>query len=274
MAKRKPNNYHILLTNDDGINAAGLTALEKVLQEFATLTVVAPYLEMSAASHAVSLQRPIRYEKISEGKYGVEGTPADAVILGLNHICKVEPDLVIAGINCGANMGENVFYSGTVAAAQEAVLNHVPAFAISVASREQPRYELAAAFAGKLARKILEEGLPESVLLNVNVPEPWRDGVCITRQSQKITKNLLVESIDPRGCKYYWLHEQLDFARVEPDTDYAAVLAGSISVTPLLTDRTEHGVMRQLRGWAEELNSFLPRYAPDARNRLPVPRQP
>ena len=135
MTKRSTN-YHILLTNDDGIHADGLTALEEALQEYAELTVVAPHVERSASSHALSLQQPIRYEKISERKYAVEGTPADSVILALNNICQVTPDLVIAGINRGGNMGENIFYSGTVAAALEATLNRVPAFAVSVAARE------------------------------------------------------------------------------------------------------------------------------------------
>lgn len=256
MTERKSNNYHILLTNDDGIHADGLTALEEALQEFAELTVVAPHVERSASSHALSLQQPIRYEKISERKYAVEGTPADAVIVALNHLCKVEPDLVIAGINRGGNMGENVFYSGTVAAAFESVLNRVPAFAISVASREVFRYDVAAAFAVRLAQKVLAGEVPKGIVLNVNVPEPWRNGVRLTRQSRKITKNLLVESIDPRGRSYYWLHEQVDLSRIEPDTDYAAVQAGSISITPLQIDRTEHNVIRQLAHWVEELNGF------------------
>lgn len=265
--KGKLNSYHILLTNDDGINAEGLTALEEALQEHAALTVVAPHLERSASSHAISLQQPIRYEKISERKYAVEGTPADAVIMALNHICKVEPDLVIAGINRGGNMGENIFYSGTVAAAFEAVLNRVPAFAVSVASREGYRYEVAAAFAVQLALKILRGGLPKGIVLNVNVPEPWRNGVRLTRQSRKITKNLLVESLDPRGRTYYWLHEQVDLSRIDPDTDYAAIQAGSISITPLQIDRTEHNVVRELAGWVEELNGFSLAPAASARNR-------
>lgn len=269
MARRGSNNYRILLTNDDGINAEGLTALEESLQEHAEITVVAPYLERSASSHAISLQRPIRYEKISERKYGVEGTPADAVILALNHVCKDVPDLVIAGINRGGNMGENIFYSGTLTAAFEATLNRVPAFAISVASREEVRYEVAAAFAVQLAMKILDGGLPKGIVLNVNVPMPWKNGVRLTRQSRKITKNLLVEGIDPRGRNYFWLHEQLDLSRVEPDTDYAAVQAGTISMTPLQIDRTEHNVIQTLAGWVEELSSFS--LAPSA---SPRPRRP
>ncbi|MFQ5817652.1 MAG: 5'/3'-nucleotidase SurE [Terriglobia bacterium] len=265
MSQSDENRCHILLTNDDGINADGLTALEEALQEHAELTVVAPHLERSASSHAISLQQPIRYEKISERKFAVEGTPVDSVILALNYLCEVAPDLVIAGINRGANLGENIFYSGTVAAAFEAVLNRVPAFAISVASREVYRYDVAAAFAVELGLKMLESEVPKGVVLNVNVPEPWRNGVRLTRQSRKITKNYVVESLDPRGRNCYWLHERVDLARIEPDSDYAAVRAGSISITPLQIDRTEHNLLRHLAGWVEELNSFSLAPTPGAR---------
>ncbi|MBI4466672.1 MAG: 5'/3'-nucleotidase SurE [Acidobacteria bacterium] len=247
---------NILITNDDGIHADGLLALEEALQEMAAVWVVAPLGEMSASSHSISLQRPVRYEELSERKFAVEGTPADAVIMALNKLVKVEPDLVIAGINRGGNMGENVFYSGTVAAGFEAVLNHIPAFAISVASRSDFRFDVAAAFAVKLTEKLLREPLPAGLLLNVNVPVPWRNGVRLTRQSQKISKNLLVENIDPRGRKYFWMHEQVDLSQMAPDTDYAAIRDGSISITPLHADRTEHQAVQKLADWVQTLNHF------------------
>ncbi|MGH9788620.1 MAG: 5'/3'-nucleotidase SurE [Candidatus Acidiferrales bacterium] len=253
----KNNLRNILITNDDGVNAEGLRALEEALQEVsAAVWVVAPVTEMSASSHAISLQRPVRYEKLSERKFAVEGTPADCVIMALNKLMPVPPDLVISGINRGGNMGENVFYSGTLAAALEAVLNRIQAFAISVSSRGPFDYEVAARFAMKLAEKILREPLPPGLVLNVNVPLPWRNGVQLTRQSQKISKNILVENIDPRGRNYYWIHEQVDLSRIEPGTDYAAVRAGSISITPLHTDRTDPGALADLSGWFEELNRF------------------
>ncbi len=248
---------NILLTNDDGVNAEGLGALEEALQELsAVLWVVAPVTEMSASSHAISLQRPVRCEKLSERKFAVEGTPADAVIMALNKLLPAEPDLVISGINRGGNMGENVFYSGTLAAAFEAVLNRIPAFAISVASRGQIDYDVAAAFAVRLAEKIFRDPLPPGLVLNVNVPAPWRNGVRLTRQSQKISKNILVENIDPRGRTYYWIHEQVDLSRIEAGTDYAAIRSGSISITPLHTDRTDSAALADLARWFEELNRF------------------
>jgi 5'-nucleotidase len=246
---------NILITNDDGVHAEGLAALEEALQAIsAAVWVVAPLAERSASSHAISLQRPVRYEKLSERKFAVEGTPADTIILALNKLMSVEPDLVISGINRGGNMGENVFYSGTLAAAFEAVLNRVPAFAISVASHEEYQFDVAAGFAAKLADRMLREPLPRGVVLNVNVPVPWNNGVRVTKQSRKISKNLLVENIDPRGRKYFWIHERVDLSKVAPESDYAAVLAGSISVTPLSIDRTAVASLETLTQWVEALN--------------------
>jgi 5'-nucleotidase len=248
---------NILLTNDDGIHAPGLQGLEEALQAIsAQVWVVAPHTEMSASSHAISLLRPVHYEQLSERKFAVEGTPTDAVIVGLGKLLPVQPDLVISGINRGGNMGENIFYSGTVAAALEALLSGLPAFAISVASRRGFEFDVAAAFAMKLAEKILRQPLPAGVLLNVNVPVPWRNGVAVTRQSPKISKNMLAENLDPRGRRYFWIHEQHDLSRVEPGTDYAAIQAGSISVTPLRLDRTDPAAVEKLSAWAAELNQF------------------
>lgn len=247
----------ILLTNDDGIHAEGLLALEEALQATsAQVWVVAPATEMSATSHSISLQSPVRFVQLSERKFAVEGTPADSVIMALNKLLPAEPDLVIAGINRGGNMGENVYYSGTLGAAFEAALNHLPAFAVSVASRRNFEFDLAATFAVKLAEKLLREPLPPGLVLNVNVPCPWRNGVRLTRQSNKIAKNVLVENIDPRGRKYYWIHEQLDLAGIAPDTDYAAIQAGSISVTPLRLERGEITGLERLERWVEALNDF------------------
>jgi 5'-nucleotidase len=247
----------ILLSNDDGIHAEGLLALEEALQATsAEVWVVAPATEMSGTSHAVSIRNPLRFEQLSERKFAVEGTPADSVIMALNRLLPAEPDLVIAGINRGGNMGENVHYSGTLGAAFEAALNRLPAFAISVASRGEFEFEVAASFGVKLAEKLLREPLPPGVLLNVNVPCPWRNGVRLTRQSEKVAQNVLVESLDPRGQPYFWLHAQYDLSRVAPDTDYAAIQAGSISVTPLRLGHTEERALSTMEEWVADLNHF------------------
>lgn len=258
MADNKPT---ILLTNDDSLGAEGIRALEDALQSLTDeIWVVAPLEEKSATSHALSLRTPIRFKQVGPKCFAVEGTPADCVILALNKLMPHPPDLTISGINRGGNMGENVFYSGTLAAAFESMLNRVPAFAVSVASRQEFTYDVAARFAARLAAKLLDdlEPIRRGTVLNVNVPHPWKDGVRITRQSRKVTKNLLVEGKDPRGMPYFWIHEEIDTSRIQPDTDYAAILDGAISVTPMQIDRTEDAAVERLFEWVESLNGFAP----------------
>jgi 5'-nucleotidase len=243
----------ILVTNDDGIQAAGLKALVESLTPLAEVSVVAPDREMSATSQSISLHTPLRVHKLAERHYGVAGTPADAVILALYHLLPQKPDLVVSGINPGGNLGENVVYSGTVAAAMEAVLHGVPSFAISLATRKYLDFSRAAAFARQLATKILEEGLPAGVMLNVNVPRGEVRGVRITRQSQKVSQNVIREQKDPRGRPYYWLDETVELSEIEPDSDYAAVLAQEISVSPLQVDRTHYASLNHLSRWLPAL---------------------
>jgi 5'-nucleotidase len=247
---------HILVTNDDGIHAAGLRALASALADAGTVSVVAPSHERSAAAQSLTLRQPIYCEQIAEREWAVEGTPADAMILAFHTLLAEKPDLVVSGINRGGNMGENVYYSGTVGAAMEAAINGVPSFAVSVAYRGRDfDYEPAALFARHLAPLILKESLPAGVLLNVNVPQPWSGQVRFTRQSSKITRNLLKPGEDPRGRKYYWLHEQELKEGVEADTDYAAIQAGAISVTPLVLDHTHTPSLNHLSHWAKILEA-------------------
>jgi 5'-nucleotidase len=173
----------------------------------------------------------------------------------LHKLLTEKVDLVISGINHGANLGENAYYSGTVGAAREAALHHMPAVAMSLCSKT-PRvsFEAAARVARAAAELILKEGLPDQVLLNVNVPEPWKGGVKFTRQSKKITRNQLTEGKDPRGRIYFWLYEQKIDRDVEPDTDYAAIFAGHVSVTPLHLDPTDTKSLKQLAHWGKALS--------------------
>jgi 5'-nucleotidase len=244
---------HILVTNDDGIHAPGLKALEKALVQLGEVTVVAPDREMSATSQSISLHTPLRIHAFDDRHYAVAGTPADAVIIALHHLMKQKPDLVVSGINPGGNLGENVVYSGTVAAAMEATLHGVPAIAISLASRKRKDFSAAGAFAAQLAAKVLEEGLPRGIMLNVNVPRDEVRGVRVTRQSQKISQNVVIEQEDPRGRPYYWLDETSDLGLVEPDSDYAAILAREVSVTPLQVDRTDYAYLNHLTRWLPAL---------------------
>jgi 5'-nucleotidase len=243
----------ILITNDDGINAPGIIALEHSLAPLGEVTVIAPEREMSATSQSISLHTPLRIHRIDDRHYGVGGTPADSVILALYKILPQRPDLVVSGINPGGNMGENVVYSGTVGGANEAAVHGVPSFAISLASRKDLDFSNAAAFAAKLSAKILEEGLEPGTCLNVNVPRGEVRGARVTRQSQKISQNIVLEQKDPRGRAHYWLDETVEFKEVEPDSDYGAILAHMISMTPLQVDRTHHASLNHLSRWLPAL---------------------
>ena len=230
----------VLITNDDGIQAEGLKALEAGLAGVGEVFVAAPEREMSATSQAISIHVPLRVRALDARHYAVSGTPADAVILALHQLLTSKPHLVVSGINQGANLGENVIYSGTVAGALEATLHGVPAIAMSLASRKSSDFSAAAAFGARLATQVLEEGLPSGVMLNVNVPPGEVRGVRVTRQSRKITQNVIYEKKDPRGRPYYWQDETVEWNNVEPDSDYAAIRAHEISITPLQVDRTDY----------------------------------
>jgi 5'-nucleotidase len=168
--------------------------------------------------------------------------------------------MVISGINHGANLGENVYYSGTVGAAREAALHHIPAVAMSLCSKSATvKFESAARVARSAAELILQEGLPDQVLLNINVPEPWSGEVKFTRQSKKITRNQLSEGKDPRGRSYFWLFEQRIDKDVAPDTDYAAIFSGSVSITPLHLDPTHTESLNHLSHWAKPIGEAFQR---------------
>lgn len=247
---------HILLTNDDGIEAGGLRVLTSALEGLGTISIVAPSREQSGAAQSLTLRQPIVCRRVAEREWAVEGTPADCIIVALHKLLPERPDLVISGINHGGNLGENVYYSGTVGAAREAAIHHVPSFAVSLVSKSpEPRFDAAARLARSAAELILREGLPDEVLLNVNVPETWAGAVRFTRQSKKITRNQLTESKDPRGRTYFWLFEQKTDKNVEPDTDYAAVFAGAVSITPLHLDPTHTESLNHLSRWTKLLEA-------------------
>lgn len=245
---------HVLLTNDDGIHAPGLKALAAGLADFGTISVVAPSREQSGAAQSLTLRQPIICHKMGEREWAVDGTPADAVIVALHRLLPEPPDLVISGINFGANLGENVYYSGTVGAAREGALHHIPSLAVSLCSKgANVQFDTAARIARSAAEQVLKEGLPDQVLLNINVPEPWKGGVKFTRQSKKITRNQLSEGQDPRGRVYYWLFEQRIDKDVAPDSDYAAIFAGAVSITPLHLDPTDTKSLNHLSHWSKPI---------------------
>jgi 5'/3'-nucleotidase len=240
----------ILVSNDDGIRAAGIRALEAALAPLGDVWVVAPDREQSAASHSLSLHRPLRVERTDERHFAVDGTPTDAVNLAINGIMPKRPDLVVSGINHGGNLGDDITYSGTVSAAMEGTLLNVPSIALSLVIRDGGAdFDVAAKFAAALVQSAHARGLPPDTLLNVNVPGLPRSqvrGYVVTRQGKRRYGDAIVEKIDPRGKKYYWIGgEDLGFVPAE-GTDVTAVESGYISVTPLHLDLTNYASIAQV----------------------------
>jgi 5'-nucleotidase len=234
----------ILVSNDDGIHSEGITALADAMRELGEVVIVAPDRERSAVSHSLTLHRPLRVEEIGPGRFTVDGTPTDCVNLAVNGILPRRPALVVSGINKGANLGDDVTYSGTVSAAMEGTLLGIPSLALSLLGRGGFRFESAAAFAQRLAGWVVERGLPSDTLLNVNVPEPVDGrpirGFALTRMGRRRYGDAIVEKVDPRGKKYYWIGgEELEFVD-EEGTDFHAVREGLISVTPIHLDLTNY----------------------------------
>jgi 5'-nucleotidase len=248
----------ILVSNDDGINATGIRTLERIAGELSDdVWVVAPELNQSGAAHSLTLTRPLRIRRLGERHLAVDGTPTDCVLLALQHIIKDRPvDLVLSGINHGGNMAEDVTYSGTVAAAMEATLFHVPAIALSqhAADRKQVRWDTAERYAPDLLRRLLAMRWLKDVLININFPDLAPEDVRgwkVARQGQRKVGDDLVERVDPRGEPYVWIGALRESAEAGEGTDLAAVAEGFISVTPVHLDMTHHpslGVLREALG--------------------------
>ncbi len=237
----------ILLTNDDGIHAKGLSILAEMLESIAEVHVYAPDREQSAVGHCVSLKKPLRVKKYQDKKhwYMVDGTPTDCVMLAVRQLIGQKPAIVISGINAGANLGDDVTYSGTVAGAFEGMLLGIPSFSISIVSPEPQHYESAGIFAVKLARYILKYGLPKDTMLNVNVPDlPYSElkGTAITKMGRRNYQDEIIQREDPRGEVYYWIGGPQPTHYPEPGTDFDAIEQNMISITPLKRDLTHYEV--------------------------------
>ena len=241
----------ILLTNDDGIHAEGIIALENALREVGDVFVVAPASEMSGASHSLTLSRPLRIRQIDERHWTVDGTPTDCVTLALNKILSEEerPHICASGINHGPNLGEDVTYSGTVAGALEATILGVPALAFSLLGRENYDFPRAAGVARQLVEKVLQEGLPAATFLNVNIPKRELNGIKITKQGLKNARPVISEHTDPRGIPYYWIGEERLGFHSRENTDFEAINNGYVSVTPIRADMTNHRAIDILKPW-------------------------
>jgi 5'-nucleotidase len=241
----------ILLTNDDGIHSDGLIKLEEALKELGDVYVVAPAAEMSGASHSLTLARPLRIRQLDNRHWAVDGTPTDCVTLALNKILPDEerPHICVSGINHGGNLGDDATYSGTVAGALEATILGVPGLALSLVARDNFDFRESAAFAVVAARKVLEEGLPDGTLLNINLPPGHIKGVRVTRQGIKNARPVITEHIDPRGKPYFWIGEEYFSTNSEEGTDYKAVELGYVSVTPIRSDMTDHQALTAIESW-------------------------
>lgn len=245
----------LLVTNDDGVHAPGLQALATALAEVGEVHVVAPDREVSACSQSLTLKHPLRVESVSARVHAVDGTPADCVNLALVKLLPRRPDLVVSGINRGGNLGDDVFYSGTVGGAREGTFFGVPSMAVSLAARAEMDFREAAAFSGRLARLVLEKGLPEQTLLNVNVPSGQPKGVAVTVQGRREHEGTILEGLDPRRRTYYWIEEGRDRWVRDEMSDIHAVRHGLISVTPLKTDTTHHDVLAAFHAWEKALRN-------------------
>ena len=246
----------ILITNDDGIHAPGLDACEKIARALSDdVWIVAPETDQSGVSHSLSLNDPLRLREVDERRFAVKGTPTDCVIMGVRHVMKQPPDLILSGVNRGRNAAEDVIYSGTVAAAMEGTVLGVPSFALSqaynFASRQNPVWQTGIAHAPGLIKRVLETGMPRDVLVNINFPDCQPDavaGVAVAVQGKRDQELLRLDARnDGRGNPYYWIaFGRGGIAGAAPGSDLAALSENKISVTPLRLDLTDEPFMTKL----------------------------
>lgn len=249
----------ILVSNDDGIDSPGISALVKSLQEIAEVIVVAPQHEQSAVGHAITMKIPLRvtpyYKNGNFFGYAVDGTPADCVKMGIRNIVKERPDLVISGINNGSNAAINIIYSGTVSAAREAAIMDVPSIAISVASHQVLDFSFSSKVAKMLSLEVHKRGLPIGTMLNVNVPNLPEDqiaGIVVTKQGKSKWDDIYEMRIDPYGRNYYWLTGNLMDVDQSIDLDQAAIKNNYVSVSPIHFDLSDYQTFDKMKEWKIE----------------------
>ncbi|HTY79579.1 MAG TPA: 5'/3'-nucleotidase SurE [Candidatus Bathyarchaeia archaeon] len=247
----------ILVTNDDGVHAAGLSALAAALNDLGDVYVVAPDREQSAVGHALTLHRPLRVTQVGERRFAVNGTPSDCVNLAVLGLLPERPVLVASGINHGSNLGDDVTYSGTVSAAMEGTLLGVPSMAVSRGEAGEGNFDSAGAVARLVASRVLVEGLPAKTLLNVNVPAGPAGGIRMTRLGHRVYREKIVQETDPRGLPYYWIGAGPPEWNEDEGSDISAVNRGWASVTPLHLDLTHYGALGRMADWESGLNSLL-----------------
>jgi 5'-nucleotidase len=253
----------ILISNDDGIEAIGIRVLADSMRGLGGVTIVAPDKNRSGASNSLTLDSPIRIKELEEGVYRVAGTPTDCVHVALTGLLDEDPDIVVSGINAGANLGDDVIYSGTVAAAMEGRFLGFPAVALSLVFGEQAQehnYDTAGEAAIRLVRQLQRDPLPADTILNVNVPDcPWSEirGFEVTRLGHRHRAEPVVKTRDPRGREMYWIGPAGAEQDAGPGTDFDAVRRKFISVTPIHVDLTRYQALEQVAGWVTAINTAL-----------------
>ncbi len=245
---------YILLTNDDGVYAPGLQTLSEALAEHWSTVVVAPDREQSASSHSLTLHHPLRVQRLKADRYAVDGTPTDCVMLGMHGLLSRKPDLIVSGINQGSNLGDDVIYSGTVAAAVEGTLLGCAAIAISLVPDAGNGYDFTAArdIACEVVAQVIRDGLRSDYLLNVNIPGGPAEaiqGYRVCRLGRRSFREGIFEDVDPRGRPYYWIGGQDPTWKGGEDTDFQAIEDGYISLTPLRLDWTREEELASMRDW-------------------------
>ena len=244
----------ILLSNDDGYQARGLRVLAENLVDLADVTVVAPDRNQSGVSNALTLDSPLRVEQVGPKVYCVNGTPTDSVHLAITGLLDSEPDMVVSGINHGANLGDDVLYSGTVAAAMEGRFLGLPAIAVSLVLNGSERFDTAAAVTRMLVRQMIENSLTQDTILNVNVPDlPYEElkGILTTRLGFRHKSEPVIKALDPKNQPIYWVGPAGAGQDAGPGTDFHAIADGCVSVTPIKTDLTDHQSLDSLRDWLD-----------------------
>jgi 5'-nucleotidase len=246
----------ILISNDDGVQAPGLLALAKELAKIAQIQVIAPDRNRSGASNSLTLLRPLRVKTLPNGHFSLDGTPTDCVHLGLTGFFDTPFDMVVSGINDGANLGDDVIYSGTVAAAMEGRNLGLPAIAISMVGETIEYYETAAVIVRQLVLKLRQYSLSSQTILNINVPNLPLDQIKsyeVTRLGRRHKAEAMVKEYDPRGRPIYWVGRPGQEAQAGPGTDFFAINQGSVSITPLHLDMTHYNVFEEVSAWTESL---------------------
>jgi 5'-nucleotidase len=253
---------HVLVSNDDGADAPGIRVLAEALATLGKVTVVAPDRDRSGASNSLTLDQPIRVTRLDNGYYRVAGTPTDCVHLALGGLLEPEPDIVVSGINNSANLGDDVIYSGTVAAAMEGRFLGLPAIAVSLASRDHKgvHFESAGRAALAIIEQLLVSPLPADTILNVNVPDrAWAEieGFEVTRLGHRHRSEPCIPQTDPRGRPIYWIGPPGPEQDAGPGTDFNAVRRGQISITPIHVDLTRYEALERVAGWVGALAAKL-----------------